>query len=151
MRHLQLPVSGRGSYRFPRNLLRFLCFIGLLFFPLLIGVSMVNWCRSIRSFRHGQLVVAYFTLPAPLLLEGAVRFFLFRLTRCSNGFCLWKEAHEASGTNEEMIATLAPVPGDGKRKPAKDGPSTSSNCKSLRHQLMEKLVKDATNLDIHNS
>jgi hypothetical protein len=45
------------------------------------------------------------------------------------GFVCGK-THEASGTNEEMIATFAPVLGDAKRNPANDAPSISSNCKS---------------------
>ena len=62
-----------------------------------------------------------------------------------------EKAHERSGTKEETIATFAPVPCDGKGKSANDGPSASSNCKQSPLIEIEKLAKNSTNLDIHNS
>jgi len=136
LRHLQFAVSGWGSGRFFRNSIRFVFFIGLLVFPFLTGVSMVNRCRSICSFWHGQFIIADFTFPAPFLLcilEGPIGFFLFRLTRCTNGFCLRQKAREESGKKGEAIATFVPVLGDGNGKSANDGPSVSSNCEGF-HQ-----------------
>jgi hypothetical protein len=127
-------MSGWGAGRFFRSCIGFVVFISLLVLPFLNGVSMVDRCRSIRSFWRGQLIIAYFTLPASLLfciLEGPIGFLLLRLTRCTDGFCLWKKAHEKSGTKEETASTFAPMLVDGKGKSANDGPSASSNCRSL--------------------